>query len=363
MNRARASAEDLRRAVLAGIAEGAPRIGPQQVHIDVTNRCNAACITCWDHSPLLTTARSSAWKRQRMELDRFTQLLADLDAVGSVRAIVLSGMGEPLTHPHIYDMMAAVKERGWHLTVLSNLLAADIDRLSEAGVDNLLAGVHGTTPDTYSAFHPGWDERDFFRMTRALKALRRAGVSVRHVHVINHDTAPEVPDMVRFGRRFGADRVNYKLASLAEGTEACAVNDEQRDHLLSEGVPRARALAAELGVRTNLDLFERQLAAARDGVLVVTDMSVVGCSMGYAYARVTVDGTILYCCNSALPVGHVDSGPFGPQWFGERWQAMRATIARGEWQAGCERCGKFEQNVKWAARCREAGLTPPGTHS
>ncbi len=363
MNAPQTSARKLRAAVLEGIAQGVPRVGPQQVHVDVTNRCNAACVTCWDHSPLLKTPRSRAWKRQRLDLGRFTRLMADLDAVGSVRALVLSGMGEPLTHPDIYDMMRAVKERGWHLTVLSNLLAADIDRLCESGVDNLLVGVHGTTPDTYSAFHPGWDERDFFRMIRGLKALRRAGTSMRHVHVINRDTAPEVPDMVRFGRRFGAERVNYKLASLAEGTEACALTDEQRDHLLSDGVPRARALATELEVRTNLDLFEQQLVAARQDVLVATDMSEIGCSMGYAYARVAVDGTILYCCNTNIPVGHVYDGPFGPQWFGERWQAMRTTIGRGEWQPGCERCGKFEQNVKWAARCRDAGLIPPGAHS
>ena len=346
--------------MLEGIAAGAPVIGPQQVHIDVTNRCNAACITCWDHSPLLRIARSRAWKRERIDTDRFTRLMADLDALGSVGAIVLSGMGEPLTHPDIYTMMAAVKERGWHLTVLTNLLAADLDQLVESGVDNLLVGVHGTTPHSYSAFHPGWDERDFFRMTRGLKRLSRAGISTRHVHVINRDTAPEVPDMVRFGLRFGAERVNYKLASLAEGTEACAMTPEQREWLQAEGVPEARALSAALGVRTNLDLFEQQLAAAADDVLSVTDMGAVGCSMGYAYARVAVDGTILYCCNTAIPVGTLDRGSFGSQWFGERWQAMRETIARGEWQPGCARCGKFEQNVKWAARCEEAGLTAPG---
>lgn len=358
--RSLATTRELRAEVIAGIAAGAPRVGPQQVHIDVTNRCNAACITCWDHSPLLTVARSSAWKRQRLDLDRFDRLMADLDELGSVRAVVLSGMGEPLTHPDIYRMMAAVKQRGWHLTVLSNLLAADIDRLCAARVDNLLVGVHGTTPHTYSAFHPGWDERDFFRMVRGLQALDRAGIPTRHVHVINRDTALEVPDMVRFGHRFRAERVNYKLASLAEGTESCALTAAQRDQLLADGVPRARALADELGVHTNLDLFEQQLRAAERDVLIATDMSAIGCSMGYAYARVAVDGTILYCCNTHIPVGHVDDGSFGAQWFGDRWQAMRATIADGHWQPGCERCGKFEQNVKWAARCQAAGVAPPG---
>ncbi|MCO4771899.1 MAG: radical SAM protein [Deltaproteobacteria bacterium] len=352
--------KELRADVLRGLAEGAPQVGPIQVHIDVTNRCNAACITCWDHSPLLKIARSKAWKGQRLPWETFERLMTDLDALGSVRAVVLSGMGEPLTHPRIYEMMAAVKLRGWHLTVLTNLLAADLDRLCDAGVDNLLVGVHGATPEAYAAFHPGWDESDFFRMTRGLKALANAGVRTRHVQVINRDTAPDVPAMVRFGQRFEADRVNYKLASLAGGTEDCAITPEQRIWLRDEAVPEARRLSEELGVRTNLGLFARQLEAASDSVVEVTAMDDVGCAMGFAYTRVAVDGTVLYCCNTSIPVGRVGEGSLRSQWFGPRWQGVREQIGRGEWFAGCERCGKFEQNVKWGERQRAQGLVPFG---
>jgi hypothetical protein len=51
-----------KRDVLDGLAAGVPRTGPRTVHVDVTNACNAACITCWDHSPLLVEQRSVAWK-------------------------------------------------------------------------------------------------------------------------------------------------------------------------------------------------------------------------------------------------------------------------------------------------------------
>ena len=128
-------------AVLAGMREGRPATGPLHVHIDITNTCNAACVTCWDHSPLLTEGRPAAWKRRRLPLARFHALLDALDAFGSVRAVVISGMGEPLTHPDAYTMLAAVKARGWHLTLMSNLVAADIDRLAPIGVDQVLVGV------------------------------------------------------------------------------------------------------------------------------------------------------------------------------------------------------------------------------
>lgn len=348
--------------VLDGLALGRPVAGPIQVHVDITNRCNAACITCWDHSPLLRTARSRAWKQQMLPLDSWESLVEQLDGFGSVGAVVLSGMGEPLTHPYAYRMMADVKARGWHLTVLTNLLAADLDALCAAGVDNLLVGVHGATPDAYAAFHPGWDEQDFFRMTRGLRALAAAGVRTRHVQVINRDTAPDVPAMVRFGQRYEADRVNFKLASLRGGTEDCAVTAEQLDWLVREAVPAATDEAERLGVRTNLHLFARQLAAAQAGEegRTTTDMTGIGCAMGFAYTRVAVDGTVLFCCETEIPVGHLDDGPLEQQWTGPRWQAVRDRVGRGEWFDGCARCGKVEQNVKWAERQRALGRVPFG---
>ena len=222
------NAKDLRASVLSGLSSGRPEIGPQEVHVDVTNGCNARCITCWDHSPLLDTPRPAAWKRQRIDRDGFLRLCDELDAMGSVRHVILSGMGEPLTHPDIYDFIARVKASGWALTVLSNLIAADAERLLACPPDNLLVGVHGASPEAYAAFHPGWTEDQFFTLCSLLRRLVRAGVQTRHVQVIDRNTAPDVPDMIDLGRALSAERVNYKLASLAHGTEATAITAEQR---------------------------------------------------------------------------------------------------------------------------------------
>lgn len=339
-------------AVLRGIAAGRPEIGPRTVHIDVTNTCNAKCVTCWDHSPLLKIPRSDVWKSRRLPYDQFEELLTQLDRFGSVRSVILSGMGEPLTHPRIYDMIAAVKARGWHLTMLSNLVAANIDRLADSGIDQLLVGVQGATPAAHSAFHPGWTEAQFFRMCQYLRRLTASGVAVRHVQVINRDTADEVVAMVRFGKRYRADRVNFKLASLAGGTEDCGITADQRQWLIAEGVPEARALADQLGVHTNLHLFERQLAAAHEAERDTAPMPAIGCFMGFVYTRVTVDREVLYCCNTEVQVGHLSEAPIDELWTGERWNALRDQLRRGQFLPGCERCGKLEQNATWSERYR-----------
>jgi MoaA/NifB/PqqE/SkfB family radical SAM enzyme len=342
-----------KRAVLDGIAAGTPLTGPRTVHIDVTNACNAACITCWDHSPLLIEKRSVAWKKRRFDLAVFDSLVDDLVALGSVKAIILSGMGDPLVHPDIYSMIERIKRERWHLTVMTNLIAADIDRLAYLGVDQFLIGVHGATPVAYSAFHPGWDEREFFTLCKYLRRLGSTASKVRHVQVINRDTAPEFVDMVSFAAQFRADRVNFKLASLAGGTETCRITDDQRRWLADDAIPRARALAAELGVATNLDLFATQLAAGEEDESATVPIADVGCFQGYVYTRITASLDVLYCCNTEVKVGSLADARFAELWRGDAWQALRDRLRRGDYFAGCERCGKFEQNVAWSKRVRE----------
>ena len=343
-----------REAVLRGIVSGRPEVGPQTVHIDITNTCNARCVTCWDHSPLLKIPRPDNWKKRRMSLADFDDIVAQLQALGSVRSVILSGMGEPFTHPHVYDMIDRVKANGWHLTMLSNLIAVDTDRLMRTGIDQLLVGVQGVTPDTHAAFHPGWNEDQFFAMCRKLRQLTSSGIRVRHVQVINRDTAGEVVEMVRFAKRYRAERLNYKLASLAGGTETTGIDEHQRDWLVAHGVPMAQALAQELGVHTNLHLFKQQLGSAERAIRSTAPMAAIGCHMGFVYTRITVDRQVLFCCNTEVEVGHLDRAPFAELWVGDQWNAARDALRAGQWFDGCERCGKLEQNAKWSARLAKA---------
>lgn len=351
--------------VLAGIRAGRPVGGPQAIHIDVTNGCNAACVTCWDHSPLLQTPRSAEWKRRRMPIGDFRALIAQAAALGSVRSVVLSGMGEPLTHPDIYEMVGAVCAEGWALTLMTNLVAAeaaDMDRLCREPIARVLVGVQGAGPDSYMGFHPGWTERHWAALCRNLRRLQRAGIPARHVQVIDRNTAPDLVEMIRFGHTFGADRVTFKLASLAAGTEATAVTPDQRRWLLEAAVPEAEALAARLGQPHNLPLFLTQLRAApqgddpqgalSSGSSATVPIADIGCYMGYAYTRITVDQEVLYCCNTEVRVGRLAEATLQELWQGERWQRLRDQLQAGRFFNGCDRCGKVEQNMAWARALR-----------
>jgi MoaA/NifB/PqqE/SkfB family radical SAM enzyme len=339
--------------LLAGIDAGHPISGPGTIHIDITNACNADCLPCWDHSPLLERPRPPEWKNRRMDPAVVEGLLDDAIRLGGLRMVILSGMGEPFVHPEIDRLIGIVKSRGLRLTLISNLMAeraANPRRLAAMGVDEILVSIHAATEETYRALHPNFGDGAWAELLGRLESLAAAGCACKHVHVICAPNAEELPGMIELGRRRGASEVSFKLAGLGGGTEACRIGEEQRRRLMEETVPAAAAMCGKLGVRSNLALFARQLAAAGaagDAAAATVPVAEAGCFMGYAYARVTVEGTVLYCCNAGIVVGSLRPGSsFSDLWRSPEWDGVRARIRQGRYFQGCECCGKFAQNVK-----------------
>ena len=97
---------------LAGVIQGRKAfVGPEQVVIDLTNRCNNNCIGCWTRSPLLRDLEPSAtWKSQEIPYDNVIHVLNDLHDLKTQR-VRFTGGGEPLMHPRLDDILRACKQR------------------------------------------------------------------------------------------------------------------------------------------------------------------------------------------------------------------------------------------------------------
>lgn len=330
---------------LLGYLERRPRLGPETVHLDITNVCNLDCVTCWNYAPGLVRPKSIDWKRQRMDEAVFARVLGEIAASGAER-IILSGGGEPFTHPAIYDFIAAVKARGLRLTLISNGTLIDFERLAALAPDQMLLNLAAGSAATYVAYHPNQRPATFDKLLAGVERLRGI-TAVNLVQVINALNAHELPAMIELAARLGA-RCSFKVGDVPRGTERFALDAAMRSALLDSGVPLARQRARQLDVKHNLDAFIAQLAA--QGAQAPRNPLV--CFAGYLYSRVFVDGRVFFCCEH-IEVGHVDDAPFDELWLAPRYQAMRDRLHDGRRFAGCARCGKHDMNFA-AARALTA---------
>jgi MoaA/NifB/PqqE/SkfB family radical SAM enzyme len=328
---------------LRGAREGKPRTGPETLHLDVTNACNLDCITCWNYAPDLAHPKTAAWKRERMDAALFERLVREGAETG-VERVVISGGGEPFTHPDIYRFIERVKGAGLRLTVITNGTLCDYERIAALQVDQILLNMASATPRTYVAYHPNQTEETFHRLCAGARRLANV-TAVNLVQVINRVNFEEIPAMVRLAASLEA-RCSFKVGDAPAGTERFTLRADEVRFILAELVPQARALAKHLGVRQNLDAFQAQLSGDEPSG------AVTGCYAGYLYSRVYVDGRVFFCCEH-IEVGHVDDGPFPQIWKAPRYDAMRERLRRGEYFPGCARCGKHDMNFQAARRTAE----------
>ncbi len=103
----------------------------KHLYIEPTSHCNLHCEMC----------SRNHWKNEsigHMELSTFTETIKDLPA--TVERIFFGGIGEPLTHPHILEMIEQAKSTGRKVEMITNgiLLTPDISKaLVKLGLNTL----------------------------------------------------------------------------------------------------------------------------------------------------------------------------------------------------------------------------------
>ena len=88
------------------------KIANRNIDIELTNRCNATCDFC---------PREKTPKQGFMSLDVFDQVIDRVLALGSHAKASLTGLGEPMLHPHFLEFVSHGIQRGLNgLMVICN---------------------------------------------------------------------------------------------------------------------------------------------------------------------------------------------------------------------------------------------------
>lgn len=178
---------------------------PSKLFVEVTSRCNMSCAMC------VKQTSGGADPEGDLSMPLFRALAP---AFPGLDAFILNGVGEPLLHPQLEEMIRAARERmpteGWVGFQSNGLLLTDARAVSlaSAGLDRVCFSIDGVSPETFRKIREGGEiegvERALAAMAAAKKRCGRPDLQVGVEFVVMRGNLRELPDALRWSAARGA---------------------------------------------------------------------------------------------------------------------------------------------------------------
>jgi tungsten cofactor oxidoreducase radical SAM maturase len=301
-----------------------------KLYLEPTTECPLACRTCVRH----------AWQdpTSRLGMETYRHLLAETRAMPSLKRMVFGGIGEPICHPDLTEMIALARERGLAVTLSTNghLLNEHLSaELVRAGVDRLVVSLDGADPGTY------WDVRGA-AMTAVLENIRYLNEAKRRLGSLLPSLEIEFVALRRNVGELGA------LARLAGALNASRVlvshvlphTEEMKDERLYGREPAEPLRTVSWHVKADawvlwgmFDLprmhwgAERRCPFVQDRAAVVGwDGGIAPCyALSHSYSYFAVDGRPKHVTRHTF--GNITEENLLDIWTGEEYCRFRSEVA------------------------------------
>jgi radical SAM protein with 4Fe4S-binding SPASM domain len=308
---------------------------PPGMEIELTNRCNLACIQC------LRSRGLKPYKLGDIEVEHYKRILAQFPYVMN---LCLNGFGEPLMHPRFFDIVEYTrKERPWcKIGIYSNGMLIDEEkayRLMDCGVREVDISIDAAYPDTYHRVRRGGHLpvlHDNIRRLVRIKEETRARFPMIGINfVMLNENEGELVPFVEQAAAFGIDFINcITYAAYDWGFRNRRTPESYRREL-----DAAANRMSELGVRCK--------SFPSDDLSWTDPTRPFGCGFFWGSSlRITYAGDVtLGCCTpfkETYSYGNVLQQPFSEIWNGERFQTNRK-LAKGHTppNEACRSCDAF----------------------
>jgi MoaA/NifB/PqqE/SkfB family radical SAM enzyme len=173
-----------------------------KVYVEPSNRCNLACRTCmrnaW-HEPL----GDMAWAT-------FERLLSGLEELDTAPLVFFGGLGEPLIHERILDMVSGAKALGCRVELITNatlLNESMARRLVDAGLDRLWASLDGASPTSYADVRLGATLPTVIANLERFSRLCNRRVELGINFVAMRRNIADLPRLAELAERLGVSRL------------------------------------------------------------------------------------------------------------------------------------------------------------
>ncbi|HEX5103083.1 MAG TPA: radical SAM protein [Pirellulaceae bacterium] len=327
---------------------------PQFLQIEPVGQCNLRCQMC----PVQFRRDGPAGGGMAgMDYSVFTRLI---DQFITVRELHLQGLGEPMMHPRLFDMIEYAAVKGIRVTITTNMTLLSprrAERCVTSGLAGMCISVDSADPATYERIRVGSCFERVERNVRLLNETRRRhggeNPPLRLVGVLMRQTLEGLPDLVRLADRwsirelfvqhlchdFAESSLPDEYRSMRDFVDRQTLVTEDRA-VIEDAFDRARRTADELGVQL-------RLPHPRPRPHPPGTPGPKRCDWPWARSYVSYQGLAMPCCIVATP----DRANFGSMkdegveaiWNGPSYRRFRDQLASDEPPEVCKSCAVYAQ--------------------
>jgi radical SAM protein with 4Fe4S-binding SPASM domain len=342
--------------LLMGLLRGdTAYVGPFYVTVDITRRCNLQCIGCRFHSPISKKSPFKDDPVMDIPFDLFKTLCDGLQKMGT-NSILLTGEGEPLLHPRIFDMISVAKEAGLHVILFTNGTLLDetrVQSLLDACPDTLRVSLWASSPEEYEKNCPGSDPATFLKTMEGLKLLTRLKADRKSLlpsvilhHPINRNNFENVNDMVNLAYQAGCNALTFSPLKCWWGSLGSVSLSQTEENQLFHSLIQMEEKLDSFSLKHNI---ENTVLRYKIGYAVWQKMP---CYIAWLHVRIRVNGNVLPCHRYALPMGNLNEERLQEIWNNPAFRAFRTkTMTRlgltsiAE-HCDCNFCGFIHDNMQ-----------------
>lgn len=322
---------------IAGILHGRKTFtGPEQVVVDLTNRCNLRCLPCWLYSSLLTKDKpSDELLNQELSKDVAFSFIDDIARLGCKR-IRFTGGGEPLMHRDFMEIVEYSRSKGLLVSLTTNFGLTNrgkIDHLLKFGLEELCISIWASNNDVYQKTHPGVSGNyfdDLKHNLRYLQRVKRGKPRVTFANVLMNENFRDIESMYDFGRDYGADALYFTIVDVIKGQTDKLLLNNQETHQLYEMAKKIKS--RNNNCRMELEFFDgflrrldQPLKGVNEGFYDRDSVNKIPCYVGWIFCRVLANGAVAPCCRGVNKImGNLNSASFEDIWFSEKYNEFRS---------------------------------------
>ncbi len=343
----------------------------KKLYIEPTTKCNLNCKMCFRHN----------WFDEPicdLSLAQFRSVIASMPA--SVETVFFGGMGEPLFHPDICEMVRIAAETGVEAELLTNgtlLTETMIHQLIDAGLSRLWVSIDDleTAPRSEGADHSGHGHAGSvlqnLRLVNRIRQNRMSSLTLGITFVAMRSNVHQLANLPYFIAKYQINEVNISnispvteesgeemlygvLVDMYSGPGMGSVLPTVRLPFLDMNIPEVADSIRNLMVKQNFDLCVNDQPVlrragyckfVREGMTFVrSDGGVAPCMAllhnGYTWIN-KIQRKITHCT-----FGNIKEQPLSDIWNSEAYRAFRRKFDTFDFSPClyCGHCELFSEN-------------------